>query len=86
MIQNIYWADSGDRVAIVSNSSFKILKFSRDFVSSYLDCSKQIGEKGILGVFEILNETKERVQSGLWVRDIRELKPKILIKPISKCI
>ncbi|VVB05085.1 unnamed protein product [Arabis nemorensis] len=68
-VKNLYWANSGDRVAIVSDSSFKIFKFDRDSVSSYLDGGKTIGEKGIVGAFEILNETKECVRSGLWVMD-----------------
>ncbi|KAL1199366.1 Coatomer subunit beta'-1 [Cardamine amara subsp. amara] len=68
-VKNLYWADSGDLVAIASDSSFYILKFNRDIVSSYFDGGKQVDEEGIEDAFELLNETNERVRTGLWVGD-----------------
>ncbi|CAD5317703.1 unnamed protein product [Arabidopsis thaliana] len=68
-VKNLYWADSGDLVAIASDTSFYILKFNRDIVSSYFDGGKQIDEEGIEDAFELLNETNERVRTGLWVGD-----------------
>ncbi|KAL0724476.1 hypothetical protein Bca4012_039075 [Brassica carinata] len=68
-VKNLYWADSGDLVAIASDSSFYILKLNRDIVSSYMDGGKEIDEEGIEDAFELLNETNERVRTGLWVGD-----------------
>ncbi|KAG5379917.1 hypothetical protein IGI04_027759 [Brassica rapa subsp. trilocularis] len=68
-VKNLYWADSGDLVAITSDSSFYILKLNRDIVSSYMDGGKEIDEEGIEDAFELLNETNERVRTGLWVGD-----------------
>ncbi|CAF2177000.1 unnamed protein product [Brassica napus] len=68
-VKNLYWADSGDLVAIASDSSFYILKLNRDIISSYMDGGKEIDEEGIEDAFELLNETNERVRTGLWVGD-----------------
>ncbi|CAM6085087.1 unnamed protein product [Calypogeia fissa] len=44
-VKNIYWSDSGDLVAIASDSSFYVLKYNRDIVSSYLDSGKPVDEQ-----------------------------------------
>ncbi|PIA42559.1 hypothetical protein AQUCO_02000182v1 [Aquilegia coerulea] len=68
-VKNLYWADSGDLVAIASDTSFYILKYSRDIVSSYLDSGKPVDEEGVEDAFELLTETNERVRTGIWVGD-----------------
>ncbi|KAJ6704278.1 COATOMER [Salix viminalis] len=68
-VKNLYWADSGDLVAIASDASFYILKYNRDIVSSYLDSGKPVDEQGVEDAFELLHETNERVRTGLWVGD-----------------
>ncbi|KAK9690312.1 hypothetical protein RND81_09G119000 [Saponaria officinalis] len=68
-VKNLYWADSGDLVAIASDTSFYILKFNRDAVSSYLDSGKPIDEQGVEDAFDLLHETNERVRTGIWVGD-----------------
>ncbi|KAJ8452033.1 hypothetical protein Cgig2_016614 [Carnegiea gigantea] len=68
-VKNLYWADSGDLVAIASDTSFYILKYNRDKVSSYLDSGRPIDEEGVEDAFELLHETGERVRTGLWVGD-----------------
>ncbi|OEL22968.1 Coatomer subunit beta'-2 [Dichanthelium oligosanthes] len=67
--QNVYWADSGDLVTIASDSSFYILKYNRDLVSSHLDGGASVGEEGVEDAFELLHEINERVRTGLWVGD-----------------
>uniref|UniRef100_A0A2P2MUM6 Coatomer beta subunit n=1 Tax=Rhizophora mucronata TaxID=61149 RepID=A0A2P2MUM6_RHIMU len=67
--QNLYWADSGDLVAIASDASFYILKYNRDVVSSYLYSGRPVDEQGVEDAFELLHETNERVRTGLWVGD-----------------
>ncbi|KAF9685224.1 hypothetical protein SADUNF_Sadunf03G0032600 [Salix dunnii] len=68
-VKNLYWADSGDLVAIASDASFYILKYNRDIVSAYLDSGKPVDEQGVEDAFELLHETNERVRTGLWVGD-----------------
>lgn len=68
-VKNLYWADSGDLVAIASDTSFYILKYNREVVSSYLDSGKPVDEQGVEDAFELLHETNERVRTGIWVGD-----------------
>ncbi|GER44990.1 coatomer [Striga asiatica] len=66
---NLYWADSGDLVAIASDTSFYILKYNRDVVSAYLESGRPVDEQGVEDAFELLYEINERVRTGLWVGD-----------------
>ncbi|XP_062229104.1 coatomer subunit beta'-2-like isoform X1 [Phragmites australis] len=69
IVKKLYWADSGDLVTIASDSSFYILKYNRDLVSSHLDGGGSVGEEGVEDAFELLHEINERVRTGLWVGD-----------------
>ncbi|KAJ6415917.1 hypothetical protein OIU84_004663 [Salix udensis] len=60
-VKNLYWADSGDLVAIASDASFYILKYNI--------VGKPVDEQGVEDAFELLHETNERVRTGLWVGD-----------------
>ncbi|KAL4018272.1 hypothetical protein IC575_021863 [Cucumis melo] len=68
-VKNLYWADSGDLVAIASDTSFYILKYNRDAVSFYLDSGRPVDEQGVEDAFELLHEVNERARTGLWVGD-----------------
>ncbi|TYJ17985.1 hypothetical protein E1A91_A09G090900v1 [Gossypium mustelinum] len=68
-VKNLYWADSGDLVAIASDTSFYILKYNRDVVQSYLDSGRPVDEQGVEDAFELLHENNERVRTGIWVGD-----------------
>ncbi|XP_066379126.1 coatomer subunit beta'-1-like isoform X2 [Miscanthus floridulus] len=68
-VKNVYWADSGDLVAIASDTSFYILKYNRDIVASYLEGGKPVDEEGVEDAFELLHEVNERVRTGIWVGD-----------------
>ncbi|CAN4096868.1 unnamed protein product [Withania somnifera] len=68
-VKNLYWADSGDLVAIASDTSFYILKYNRDVVSAHLDSGRSVDEQGVEEAFELLNEINERVRTGIWVGD-----------------
>ncbi|KAL4013714.1 hypothetical protein IC575_025897 [Cucumis melo] len=68
-VKNLYWADSGDLVAIANDTSFYILKYNRDAVSSYLDSGRPVDEQGVEDAFELLHEVNERARTGLWVGD-----------------
>ncbi|KAK6914916.1 Coatomer, WD associated region [Dillenia turbinata] len=68
-VKNLYWADSGDLVAIASDTSFYILKYNRELVSSYFDSNRTVDEQGVEDAFVPLHETNERVRTGIWVGD-----------------
>ncbi|KAL3840909.1 hypothetical protein ACJIZ3_025500 [Penstemon smallii] len=68
-VKNLYWADSGDLVAIASDASFYILKYNRDVVSAHLDSGRSVDEEGVEDAFELLYEINERVRTGIWVGD-----------------
>ncbi|KAL6495891.1 hypothetical protein OROGR_030454 [Orobanche gracilis] len=68
-VKNLYWADSGDLVAIATDTSFYILKYNRDVVSAHLDSGRPVDEQGVEDAFELLYEINERVRTGLWVGD-----------------
>ncbi|CAN1177663.1 Coatomer subunit beta'-2 [Linum perenne] len=68
-VKNVYWADSGDLLAITNESSFYILKYNREIVSSYFDSGNTADEQGIEDSFELLHEISERVKTGIWVGD-----------------
>eukprot|EP00897_Mesotaenium_endlicherianum_P002794 jgi/Mesen1/2542/ME000161S01590 len=68
-VKEVFWSDSGDLVAITSESSFYILKYNRDAVSSMLESGQVADDQGIEEAFELLHEVSERVRTGLWVGD-----------------
>ncbi|TYJ46721.1 hypothetical protein E1A91_A02G137900v1 [Gossypium mustelinum] len=79
-VKNLYWADSGDLVAIASDTSFYILKYNicKTFCrvdSFFVKClisynsGRQVDEQGVEDSFELLHETNERVRTGIWVGD-----------------
>ncbi|XP_018492767.2 coatomer subunit beta'-3 isoform X1 [Raphanus sativus] len=68
-VKNLYWAESGDLVAIASDTSFYILKYNRDLVSSYFATGRPTDEEGVEDAFEVLHENDERVRTGIWVGD-----------------
>ncbi|XP_062103459.1 coatomer subunit beta'-1-like [Humulus lupulus] len=68
-VKNVYWVDSGDLVEIASESSFYILKYNRDVVSSFFDSGSSVDEQGVEDAFELLYEINERARTGIWVSD-----------------
>ncbi|KAH9325677.1 hypothetical protein KI387_005855, partial [Taxus chinensis] len=68
-VKNIYWADSGDLIALRSDTSFYILKYNREVVSAYLESGQPIDEEGVQDAFELLYEINEKIRTGLWVGD-----------------
>lgn len=68
-VKNLYWADSGDLVAIASDSTFYILKYNRDTVVSHFNSGMPSDEQGVEDAFELLHEINERVRTGIWVGD-----------------
>ena len=58
------WNDSGEMVAILSESSFYVLRFDREAVDAAFESGQPIEEDGIEEAFELLNEVSEHVRTG----------------------
>ncbi|GAA0140697.1 vesicle coat protein [Lithospermum erythrorhizon] len=69
VVKNLYWAESGDMVAIASDSSFFILKYNRDVVAEHLDSGRSTDDEGVELAFDLLYDINERVRTGIWVGD-----------------
>ncbi|KAJ0959721.1 hypothetical protein J5N97_000612 [Dioscorea zingiberensis] len=52
-VKNLYWADSGDLLAIASDTSFYILKYNRDVVSSYIESGNSEDEFKVTTMFHL---------------------------------
>lgn len=61
----IKWSDSGDLVAIVSDSSFFILSFNRQLVEDTVESGIEFDEDGIDDAFELEHEIPETVRTGM---------------------
>ncbi|KAK9848483.1 hypothetical protein WJX84_008248 [Apatococcus fuscideae] len=67
--RDVLWNDSGEMVAILSESSFYVLRFDQEAVDAAFEAGTPIEEDGIEEAFELLNEVSEHVRTGLWVGD-----------------
>ena len=62
--RDVMWNDSGEMVAILSESSFYVLRFDREAVDTAFESGSTIEEDGIEEAFELLNEVSEHVRTG----------------------
>lgn len=63
-VKDIRWSDSGELVAIISESSFYILRLDSQAVNDFLSSGEEPEEDGLEDAFELLNEVSERVRTG----------------------
>ena len=63
-VRDIRWSDSGELVAIVSESSFYILRMDNQAVDAFLASGEEAEDDGLEDAFELLNEVSERVRTG----------------------
>ena len=63
-VRDIRWSDSGELVAIVSESSFYILRLDNQAVEDFLASGEEAEDDGLEDAFELLNEVSERVRTG----------------------
>ena len=63
-VRDIRWSDSGELVAIISDSSFYILRLDSQAVDSFLASGAEAEDDGMEDAFELLNEVSERVRTG----------------------
>jgi len=64
--KQVFWSDSGDRVAICSNDGFYVLSVDRDVVESAIEEDKVDDEDGV-NAFDLIHEFNDVVTSGVWV-------------------
>ena len=63
-VRDLRWSDSGELVAIISESSFYILRLDSQAVDSFLASGEEAEDNGLEDAFELLNEVSERVRTG----------------------
>mmetsp|Transcript_39675 Transcript_39675/g.101404 ORF Transcript_39675/g.101404 Transcript_39675/m.101404 type:complete len:961 (+) Transcript_39675:176-3058(+) len=68
-VKEVHWSDSGELVALTTETSFFILKYNREVVEAFQESGAEVDEDGIDDAFELLSEINERVRTGLWVGD-----------------
>ncbi|KAG5457766.1 MAG: LOW QUALITY PROTEIN: coatomer WD associated region-domain-containing protein, partial [Olpidium bornovanus] len=67
--KNVYWADSGDYVAICCDDNFYILRYNKRAYLARLEKGPAISEEGVEEAFEFVTEIPENVKTGTWVGD-----------------
>ena len=67
-VRNLWWSDSGEFVAVSSESSFFVLKYN---AAATLDAFAKdvLDEEGVEDAFELVAEIGESVRTGVWVGD-----------------
>ncbi|KAJ1658998.1 Coatomer subunit beta' [Dispira simplex] len=70
----LYWSESGELLAIVTEEGFFILRFDRELYQQTLDTHggilpEECGEEGLEEAFEVVEEFSDKVESGCWVGD-----------------
>ncbi len=63
-VRDVRWSDSGELVALISKSSFYILRLDSQAVDSFLASGAEAEDDGLEDAFELLNEVSERVRTG----------------------
>ncbi|GAA6082617.1 coatomer subunit beta' isoform X1, partial [Tachysurus ichikawai] len=61
--KHVFWSDSGELVCIATEESFFILRYMADKVAA----SQESNEDGIEDAFDVQDEIREIVKTGLWV-------------------
>jgi coatomer subunit beta' len=64
-VRDIKWSDSGELVAIISDTSFYVLRYAPEAVAAFLESGEEPDEDGIEDAFELLNEVSEHVRTGV---------------------
>ena len=64
--KDIKWSGGGDLVAIVGESSFYVLRYTREAVEAAVEAGTELDEDGIEDAFELQTETSEAVRTGEW--------------------
>lgn len=65
---NVYWADSGELVALCCNGTFYVLRYSSEAYAAAVQ-SGEVEEDGVEAAFEVVTDINETVRTGQWVGD-----------------
>jgi coatomer subunit beta' len=65
----VYWSDTGDKVALVTEKTFYVLQYNKDLVNAVLDAGATPSAEGIDDAFEVVHEIGESVDTALWIGD-----------------
>lgn len=63
-VRDVKWSESGTLLAIVSDSSFYLLRYDQATVDEWLNSEREVDEDGIEDAFELITEVSERVRTG----------------------
>ena len=64
----VYWSESGELVAIATQDTFYVLRFSREDYLAALERGEG-DEDGFEAAFEVVTDINESVRTGEWVGD-----------------
>lgn len=64
--KNIYWASTGELVAISSADSFYILRFDRQAYQDGLESGEYVEDEGVESAFDVVTEINEVVKTAKW--------------------
>ncbi|RKP36923.1 coatomer subunit beta, partial [Dimargaris cristalligena] len=70
----VYWSESGELLAIVTEDGFFVLRFDREVYQAELAAHggtlpDELQEEGLEQAFEVVHEFNEKVESGCWIGD-----------------
>lgn len=65
----VHWSESGELLAVVSESSFHILRYKAQVVEAARDQVGPDGSDGVEDAFEVVTEIEDKVCTGLWLGD-----------------
>ena len=68
-VKDVWWSESGDLVAIASESSFFILRYDAEATAAAFEAGEVDEGEGVEDAFELLHEIGESVRKGVWVGD-----------------
>ena len=68
-VKDVWWSDSGELVAIASESSFYILRYDAAATAAAFEAGNVDEGEGVEDAFELLTEVGETVRTGVWVGD-----------------
>ena len=68
-VKDVWWSDSGDFVAIASDSSFFILRYNAQNTTDALQKGDVDENEGVEDAFELLIEIGEIIRTAVWVGD-----------------
>ena len=68
-VKDVWWSDSGELVAISSETSFFILRYDAVATAAAFESGDVDEGEGVEDAFELLSEVGESVRTGVWVGD-----------------